>query len=77
MLDPLPARSCRPEEVQCLMDFANVYWRAMQQRSTRQENTMAKAGSLPEYCYADKDQHRDRLRLLEENVVSQEHNPFE
>jgi len=54
-----------------------VYGRAVQQRSTRQETTMAKAGSLPEYCYADGDQHGDRLRLSEENVVAQENQTVE
>ena len=72
MLDPPPARSCSPEDVQCLIDFANVYGRAVRQRTTRQETTMAKAGSLPEYCYADGDQHGDRLRLSGDNVVAQE-----
>ena len=77
LLDPLPAPSCKPEDVQCLIDFANMYGRAVQQRSTRQETTMANAGSLPEYCYADRDQHGDHLRLSEENVVAQENKTVE
>ena len=48
---PLSAKELSEDDCQRLIDFCNVYGRAVRQRSGRQETTMAKAGSLPPSCY--------------------------
>ena len=39
------------DDCQNLTEFANVYGRAVRQRSVHQETTMSKAGTLPSACY--------------------------
>ena len=44
-------KNIKPEEAQALRDWVAQYGRCVRQRSLRQETTMAKAGTLPEFCY--------------------------
>ena len=44
-------KNIKPEEAQALRDWVARYGRCVRQRSLRQETTMAKAGTLPEFCY--------------------------
>ena len=39
------------KDQQVLIEFSNVYGRLVLQRTGRQETTMAKAGTLPSFCY--------------------------
>ena len=41
----------KPEAAESWRDFVNQYGKCVRQRSVRQETTMAKAGTLPEFCY--------------------------
>ena len=50
-LKPLPVKKMSNENIQRLIDFSNVYGRAVRQRTGRQETTMAKARTLPSSCY--------------------------
>ena len=43
--------SISKENRQSLCKYAAQYGRCVRQRTVRQETTMAKAGTLPEYCY--------------------------
>ena len=42
-------KNIKPEEAQALRDWVAQYGRFVRQRSVRQETTMAKAGTLPEF----------------------------
>ena len=51
LLKPLPARELSQQNCQRLINFSNIYGRAVRQRSGRQETTKSKAGTLPPSCY--------------------------
>jgi len=50
-MKPLPAGELSLDGSQTLAEFANVYGRAVRQKSVQQETNMAKAGRLPSACY--------------------------
>ena len=39
------------KDQQVLIEFSNIYCRSVRQRAGGQETTMAKAGTLPFFCY--------------------------
>ena len=50
-LSQLPAVKMSSKDQQVLIEFSNVYGRSVRHRTGRQGTTMAKAGTLPSFCY--------------------------
>ena len=51
MITPLPVANLSASDCNTLCNWASVYGAAVRQRTVRQEATMAKHGTLPEFVY--------------------------
>lgn len=50
-MTPLPTVARNQNEIDALREWASTYGAAVRQRTVRQETTMAKHGTLPEFMY--------------------------
>ena len=50
-MKPLPIVNMRPADCDALRDWASSFGAAVRQRTVRQETTMARHGTLPEFMY--------------------------
>ena len=51
VMKPLPIVNMRPADCDALRDWASSFGAAVRQRTVRQETTMARHGTLPEFMY--------------------------
>ena len=50
-MEPLPSTFISPQDAQEMKEWAGAYGTAVRQRTVRQETTMSRAGTLPDYLY--------------------------
>ena len=51
VIKPLPSVQMSPDDCEIMRGWASTYGAAVRQRTVRQETTMAKHGTLPEFIY--------------------------
>lgn len=66
-----PVGGANPEEIATMQEWAKAYGASVRQRSERQETTMARDGTLPDYLYQKKVPKSDKIILTSDSCTSE------